>query len=239
PASVDYQWYAAGVAIADATSSTFIPTEAQLDQALTVQVTAHADGYQPRTAPSSATPPVVLGRAAFTTTPSLTGTALVGHTLTASPGQFTPAGATPSYQWLRGGVAISGATARAYTLQPADVGEPVAVRITLSAPHWAPTSATARTKTRVKSVPQLTVQIAAHATWAGVSVRVVTPGLPEPDGRARLYERGRLLGTIVVTDGHGYLRLNNLSARTHHVAVRYTGPGPQVPASTRVDIAIG
>jgi hypothetical protein len=91
----------------------------------------------------------------------------------------------------------------------------------------------------VRSVPQLTVRVAGHATWAGVSVHVVTPGLPDPDGKARLYEHGRLLGTIVVTDGRGYLRLDNLRARTHRVAVRYSGPGPQVPASTRVDIAIG
>ena len=53
PTSVDYQWYADGVAIAGATSTTFTPTEAQLDQRLTVQVTAHADGYQPITASSS------------------------------------------------------------------------------------------------------------------------------------------------------------------------------------------
>jgi surface antigen len=239
PTSVDYQWYADGVAIADATSSAFTPTEAQLDQRLTVRVTAHADGYQPHTAATSPTSPVLLGQAAFTTAPSLTGSALVGHTLTASPGRFTPAGATPGYQWLRGGVAISGATSRTYTLRPADVGHRVAVRVTVSAPQWAPTIALARTTTLVKSVPQLTVRVAGHATWAGIFVRVVTPGLPEPDGRARLYERHRLLGTIIVTDGHGYLRLNNLSPRTHRVALRYSGPGPQVPASTRVDIAIG
>jgi surface antigen len=239
PTSVDYQWYADGAAIADATSTTFIPTAAQLDQRLTVRITAHADGYQPRSASSSATSPVLLGRAAFTTAPGLTGTPLVGHTLTASPGQFTPAGATPRYQWLRGGVAISGATARTYTLRPADVGHSVAVRITVSAHRWEPTSALARTSSRVQSVPQLTVRVAGHATWAGVSVRVVTPGLPQPDGRARLYERDRLLGTIIVTDGHGYLRLNNLSAGTHRVALRYSGPGPQVSAATRVDIAIG
>jgi len=239
PSSVDYQWYAAGDAIAGATSASFTPTEAQVDKPLTVRVIAHADGYQPKTASSSATPPVVFGRVTFTTAPSLSGKALVGRTLTASPGQFTPAGATPSYQWLRDGAAISGATTRKYALRPRDVGEKVAVRVTISAPQWAPTSARARTATWVKAVPELTVRVAGHATWAGVSVRVVTPGLPDPDGRARLYERDRLLGTIVVTDGHGYLRLNNLSARTHHVVMRYSGPGPQAPASKRFDITIG
>jgi len=239
PTSVDYQWYAGGAAIAGATSATFTPTEMQLDQRLTVQVTAHADGYEPRTASSYSTSRVVLGRAAFTTAPSLRGTALVRHTLTASPGTFTPAGATPTYQWLRAGVAISDATARTYTLRPADVGHRVAVRVTLSAPHWASTSARARTATLVNSVPQLTVRVAGNATWAGISLRVVTPGLPEPDGKARLYKGDRLLGTMVVTDGHGRLRLDNLSVGTHHVVLRYSGTGPQVPASTRVDVTIG
>ena len=239
PTSVDYQWYAAGVAIAGATSPTFTPTEAQLDQRLTVKVTAHADGYQPITAASSHTSPVLLGQAAFTTSPSLAGTALVGHTLSASPGKFTPAGATPSYQWQRNGVAISGATSRTYTLQPADVGQRVTVTVTVSAPQWAPAVALSQTTTLVRSVPRLTVRVAGHATWAGVSMRVVTPGLPDPDGKARLYERGRRIGTIIVTDGRGYLRLDNLSARTHHVTMRYSGPGPQVPASTRFDITIG
>ena len=182
---------------------------------------------------------MLLGQAAFTTGPSLTGTALVGRTLSASPGEFTPTGATPRYQWLRDGAEISGATSRTYTLRPADVGHRVAIRVTVSAPRWAPTTALARTTTQVKSVPQLTVRVAGHATWAGVSVRVVTPGLLEPDGKARLYERDKLLGTIVVTDGRGYLRLDNLSARTHHVTMRYSGPGPQVPASTRFDITVG
>ena len=182
---------------------------------------------------------MLLGQATFTTVPSLTGTALVGHAVSASPGKFAPAGATPTYQWLRGGVEISEATSRTYTLRPSDVGHRVAVRVTVSAPQWAPVTALARTTTRVKSVPQLTVRVAGHATWAGVSVRVVTPGLPEPDGRARLYERDKLLGTIIVTDGRGYLRLNNLSAGTHRVTMRYSGPGPQVPASTRFDITVG
>lgn len=239
PSSVDYQWYAAGVAIDGATSATFTPSEDQLDQRLRVEVTARADGYEARTASSSATTPVVLGRVAFTTDPTLSGTALVGHTLTASAGRFTPSAATPSYQWLRGGEPISGATGRTYTLQPADVGERVAVRVTLTAPHWEPASAQVRTSTPVQAVPELTVRVAGHATWAGISLRVVTPGLPDPDGKARLYERDRLIGTMVVTDHRGHLRLEGLSAGTHHLVLRYHGSGPQAPASTRFDVTVG
>jgi surface antigen len=239
PTSVSYQWFASGTAIDGATSRRFTPSEDQLDQRLTVRVTAEADGYESRAATSSATSRVVLGQAAFTTDPSLSGTARVGRTLTASAGRSTPSEATPSYQWLRGGDPIRGATGRTYTLQPADVGERVAVEVTLSAPHWESTSALVRTETRVLAVPELTVEVAEHATWAGISVRVVTPGLADPDGKARLYEHDQLLGTVVITDHRGHLRLDDLSSGTHHVVLRYTGAGPQAPATTRFDLVIG
>ena len=48
---------------------------------------------------------------------TITGTLEVGATLGATP---TPAGATGTYQWYRGGTAISGATSSAYTLVSAD-----------------------------------------------------------------------------------------------------------------------
>jgi len=239
PSAVTYQWYADGVPVPGATASTLTLTQDQLDQRIRVRVTATADGYEPRSADSRGTGPVVLGLAAFTEPPSLTGSALVGRTLTADPGTYTPSTATVSYQWLRSGVAITGATGRTYLLRAADVGHRVAVRVTLTAPHWTSASARAGTGTVVKSVPQLTVRTAAHDTWAGVSIRVVTPGLPEPDGKVRLLQGGTLLATGVITDGHGYVRLDHLSRGTHHLVLRYQGPGPQVPASLRFEVTIG
>jgi hypothetical protein len=143
-----------------------------------------------------------------------------------------------SYQWLRSGQPITDATARTYRLRAVDVGHRVVVRVTLRAPHWAPATARAGTGTVVKSVPQLTVRTSAHDTWAGVSIRVVTPGLPEPDGRIRVLEGGTLRATVVITDGHGYVRLNHLSRGTHRFVLRYGGPGPQVPASVRIEVRI-
>ena len=44
--------------------------------------------------------------------------------LIADPGTFTPSTATATYQWLRSGLPIAGATKRGYILRPADVGHP-------------------------------------------------------------------------------------------------------------------
>jgi hypothetical protein len=69
------------------------------------------------------------------TPPTVSGTTAVGATLTASPGRWSPP-VTPSfgYQWLRcdtsGCNPISGATASTYTVQQADLGVHLRVRVT-------------------------------------------------------------------------------------------------------------
>lgn len=58
-----------------------------------------------------------------TVAPTVTGTAVVGQTLSTTDGTWT--GTTPitySYQWYRGASAISGATSSTYTLVQADAG---------------------------------------------------------------------------------------------------------------------
>ncbi|MDR1825518.1 MAG: hypothetical protein LBR27_09395 [Bifidobacteriaceae bacterium] len=63
---------------------------------------------------------------------TVSGTVAVGNTLTANP-TYTPLTATLTYQWYRAGVAISGATARTYTLAWADGGQSVTVKVTATA----------------------------------------------------------------------------------------------------------
>ena len=67
--------------------------------------------------------------------PAITGAAIVGQTLQASAGGWTPAGLSLSYQWQRSadGVAwtsIGGATAAAYTVSTADAAADVRVTVT-------------------------------------------------------------------------------------------------------------
>lgn len=63
--------------------------------------------------------------------PTISGTTTVGSTLTvASNGTWTPAATSYSYQWLSGGVPISGATASTYVLTASDVGAKMSVQVT-------------------------------------------------------------------------------------------------------------
>ncbi|MFK0007943.1 glycoside hydrolase family 16 protein [Paenarthrobacter sp. NPDC090520] len=62
-------------------------------------------------------------------TPTISGTLTVGSTLTANTGTWTT-GTTLTYQWYRSGVAITGATAKTYTLVAADQADTMMVRVT-------------------------------------------------------------------------------------------------------------
>ena len=65
----------------------------------------------------------------FTGVTALTGEPVVGQALTCVP-SGREGGGNLSYEWLRNGVAISGASADSYTLAAADVGRGVACRVT-------------------------------------------------------------------------------------------------------------
>lgn len=64
------------------------------------------------------------------TPPTISGTAQVGATLTASNGTWSPTPTTYRYQWLDGGSPIAGATARMFVPTAAQLGDDVSVRVT-------------------------------------------------------------------------------------------------------------
>ena len=124
---VDVAALAAGVTVQSATGRVTIATTAALAGA-TVTVTATNSGGSAATsfkATVTAQPANVLPF--LLTVPLLSGSAKIGSTLTAGTGTWGgyPAPTAPR-QWLRDGVAISGATGASYTLLPADDGMAVA-----------------------------------------------------------------------------------------------------------------
>ena len=65
----------------------------------------------------------------LTPTPTITGIARFGETLTAVPGTWDP-GVNLSYQWKRGGSSITNATLGSYSLTATDVGSVITVAVT-------------------------------------------------------------------------------------------------------------
>ena len=85
------------------------------------------------------------------TPPTITGTALQGQTLTATPGTWTAADATFTYQWERcdasgaNCVAVAGATAQTYLVAPTDAGATFVVVVTAADRFGAPTGTSTAT----------------------------------------------------------------------------------------------
>lgn len=119
-----YQWYAGTAAITGATRSTFAVTSAQQGKAISVAVTGSLPGGASMKLTSAAT-----SKVPTTATPTISGTAAVGSTLTAKPGTWT-SGTTFTYQWYADSTAISGATASAYKLTTAQQGKQISVNVT-------------------------------------------------------------------------------------------------------------
>lgn len=136
-----YQWVSCTTTacsdIAGATSSTYVPTTADIGDELVVVVTAtNADGnnsnYSQATAPIGDPVPAIL------VSPAISGTAAVGATLTATVGYWSNDPTGYSYQWLlcndkgSGCAPITGATADKYVPTGSDVGQSIALDVVAS-----------------------------------------------------------------------------------------------------------
>jgi hypothetical protein len=130
PVALAYQWYRSGSTISGATSATYILAAADLGKKITVKVTGSKSGFSLASTTSVATAAVIAGTLTATPVPTISGTPSVGAALSAEPGAWGPAPVALSYQWLRGGTVISGATTVAYTPIETDEGQQISVRVT-------------------------------------------------------------------------------------------------------------
>jgi hypothetical protein len=155
--SFAYQWLAGGLAVSGATGSTLGLGPGQVDKAIAVRVTGSKTGYVTSSKDSAATAVVAKGSLAGVT-PTITGTARVGSTLTVNAGLWSPAPVTLSYQWYRSGVVITGATLSTYALRTSDLGKTITVKTAARKPGYYVTyktsAATAPVATNVLTAPR-------------------------------------------------------------------------------------
>jgi bacillolysin len=139
--SYTYQWFRAGTSIPGATAQTYQAAVDDVGSTLTVAVTA-SNGLAADSTHSSAPTSTVAPGDLTPGTPTVTGTAQVGQTLTANPGTWAPSGVNFAYQWRRDGVDIGGATFSSYTPTPDDLGKQISVRVAGSKPGYTNASPT-------------------------------------------------------------------------------------------------
>ncbi|MCB0911762.1 MAG: hypothetical protein KDB60_09125 [Propionibacteriaceae bacterium] len=143
PLKLAYRWYRVSAkgrstAITGATGATYVPTGSVAGYRLKVAVTASRAGYTTVRVTSPVSTAVLAGSYQVVPTPTISGTAQVGATLTADPGTYLGAAGDavrPSlrYQWYRvtdaGDVAIRDATRATYKAVAADAGLTLKVRV--------------------------------------------------------------------------------------------------------------
>lgn len=103
---------------------------------LSVTVTAAATGYAPLTQ-NVAVGIVTAPALEVTDEPVVTGTPVVGETLTAVPGAYSVANTAESVEWLRDGAVVARGS-RTYQVPARDAGHRVTARVTASAPGHTP-----------------------------------------------------------------------------------------------------
>ncbi|TFB71956.1 LPXTG cell wall anchor domain-containing protein [Cryobacterium glaciale] len=168
-ATLSYQWMRNGQVVSGATGSTYPLTAGDLGAVLTVAVTAVKTGYVTETTVSAAS--AAIAAAVFTATPvpTISGNAAVDQTLSAAAGSWEPSGATLTYQWLRSGSPVIGATASTYPLTAADLGAVVTVTVTAVKAGYVTASTTSVATAAVAATP-----------FTGVPAPIVT-GTPMVD----------------------------------------------------------
>ena len=128
PTSFTFSWTRDGSTIAGQSTDQLALTDADVGHSIRCRVVATNGGGDSAPALSNTLVPAE-ALPANNTAPSIPGSAQEGDTIQCSPGSWS---GNPSFtfQWLRDGVAIAGATSQSYTLTAADVGHAVSCRVT-------------------------------------------------------------------------------------------------------------
>ncbi len=151
--TITYQWQRAGTDITGATNSTYVLGDNDVGQSITVTASYTDAQGTAESSTSSATSAVVNVNDAPTGSVTISGTVTEDQTLTAINTLADADGlGTITYQWLRGGSAVSGATSSTYVLGDSDVGQSITVTASYTDNHGTAESVTSSATATVANV---------------------------------------------------------------------------------------
>ena len=191
-----YQWIAndgtEDTDIQDATVSTYTLTAADEGKTIKVRVSFTDDGGNQETRTSAVTVAVAaIPNSAATGAPTISGTAQVGQTLTASTSGISDsnglADAIFTYQWLADDTDITDATGSTYTVGADDEGKTIKVRVSFTDDGGTQETRTSDVTVAVAAIPN-SVATGAPAisgtVQVGQTLTASTSGISDSDGLA-------------------------------------------------------
>lgn len=129
PETVKYQWMRDGQEIPGATSKTYNLTEQEAGQRITARVSAAYQGDTPVSVTTAEVNVNTVNGPEINGTPTITASSNVpGGRLTANIA-WEKQDVTTTYQWMRDGQNISGATSKTYTLTETDINKKISVSV--------------------------------------------------------------------------------------------------------------
>ena len=174
--------------ISGATSSTYTLVAGDADTGIKVRVSFTDDRGNTESLTTEAALIVTAANSPATGAPTISGTAQVGETLTASTSGISDSdgltSATFTYQWLADDASISGATGSTYTLVAADSGKAIKVQVSFTDDRGNTESLTSVVTAAVTAVnsPATGAPTISGTAQAGETLTASTTGITDSDG---------------------------------------------------------
>ncbi|WP_370618372.1 Ig-like domain repeat protein [Mumia qirimensis] len=204
---------------------------------------AALDGKSPAAAASSSVGHTVLYRALTPVrAPRISGSSLLGSTLTVTPATFSGTPESTTTQWLADGAPIPGATNATLSLTTTLLGKRISIEQT--ATQGSETAKATSTATAPVARPQVASSLRASAgtvRYGTTTPRVsVTLSPSNATGRVDLYKGTRRLSSGNSIAGRATLTLakTTLAPGTHTLTVRYAGNTTTKPSATTVRVGV-
>ncbi|WP_282058858.1 hypothetical protein [Lentibacter algarum] len=228
--TVSYQWYRDGTAISDATNTSYTLTKDDVGAVITAKQSYTDDFGSAHSVTSAATSAVSNVNDDPTGSVTISGTTSQGSELTAVTTTLADEDGLGdlSYQWLRNGSDIDGATASTYTLTQDDVGAQISTRVSYTDGGSASESVVSSPSSAVTNVnddPTGSVTISGTASQ-GSELTAITTTLADEDGLGTLsYQWLRDGSDIDGATASTYTLTQNDVDATISVKVSYTDDG--------------
>jgi hypothetical protein len=183
--------------------------------------------------------------------PQVSGTPVIGSTLTATDGTWNLPGLTFTRQWLRNGAPIAGASGSSYTTGAADVGAQLSVAVTASKPGKEPLTATSSATAPItgaapaeKAASSVKASVNKTKVTVGKKVKVTAvvtaTGVSPSGGKVKFVLDGKTVRTLTLgTSGTAAVRLVVKSRGKHRVLVKYLGSSTVAPSRSAIVVVRG